>query len=91
MAEQTKKRLMITDDETWNLKLKWGPKNTHLQLPLIAIGVAKDNEINIFEIIIYYVCRTIRLKSEFVQKNKEKLKYTITDAYRVADQSHGLS
>ncbi len=28
---------------------RWGPK-THLQLPLIAIGAAKDNETEIFEI-----------------------------------------
>ncbi len=41
---------MTTDDETWNLKLKWGPK-THPQLPIIAISAAKDNEMKIFEII----------------------------------------
>ncbi len=32
------------------LELKWGPK-THLQLPIIAIGAAKDNEMKIFQII----------------------------------------
>ncbi len=31
------------------LKVKWGPE-THLQLPIIAIGAAKDNEMKIFEI-----------------------------------------
>ncbi len=36
----------------WNLKLKlkWGPR-THLQLLIITIGAAKDNELKIFEII----------------------------------------
>ncbi len=40
----------IDDYRRWNLKLKlkWGPK-THLQLPLIAIGI--DNEMKISEII----------------------------------------
>ncbi len=47
MAEQTKKRLMTKDDETWEV----GSKNT-CKLPLIAIGTAKkDNEMKIFEII----------------------------------------
>ncbi len=32
------------------LKLKWGPK-THLQLPIIVIGAAKNYEMKIFEII----------------------------------------
>ncbi len=41
---------MTTDDETWEVKLKWGPK-THLQLQTVAIGTAKDNEKKIFEII----------------------------------------
>ncbi len=32
------------------LKLKWGRK-THLQLQIITIGAAKDNEMKIFEIV----------------------------------------
>ncbi len=32
------------------LKLKWGPK-THLQLPIIAIGAEKNNNMKIFKII----------------------------------------
>ncbi len=43
----------MEDYRWWNLKLKlnWGPK-TYLQLQLIAIGAAKDNEMKIFKIII---------------------------------------
>ncbi len=37
----------IDDYRRWNLKLKWGLK-THLQLPIIAVGAVKDNEMKIF-------------------------------------------
>ncbi len=38
---------MTTDEETWEEKVQ---KHT-MQLPLIATGAAKDNEMKIFEII----------------------------------------
>ncbi len=37
---------MTTDNETWEVRSK-----THLQLPIIGIGAAKDNKMKIFEII----------------------------------------
>ncbi len=42
----------VNDYRRWNLKLKLkrGPK-THLQLPIITIGAAKDNKMKIFQII----------------------------------------
>ncbi len=44
MAEQTKKRLKTTDDETWN----WDWSEVQ-NFPIIAIGAMKDNEMKIFE------------------------------------------
>ncbi len=37
---------MTTDDETWEVRPK-----THLQLPIIAVGAAKDNKMKIVKII----------------------------------------
>ncbi len=49
MAEQTKKRSVTTDEETWNWN--WSEvQKKHLQLLIIAIGAPKDEEMKIFEI-----------------------------------------
>ncbi len=53
MAEQRKKRLMTTDDET---ETKVRSKNTPA-ITVYAIGAVKDNKMEIFQIItlnIYY-------------------------------------
>ncbi len=46
MAKQTKPRSMTTDEAT---ETEVSPK-THLQLPIIAVGVAKDNKVKISEL-----------------------------------------
>ncbi len=44
--KQRKKRLITTDDETWEVRSKNTPANTDN-----AVGAAKDNEMKIFVII----------------------------------------
>lgn len=44
MADQTRKRLMTTDDEIWEVR----PKNT----PFMAKVTIKDYEMKIFEILV---------------------------------------